>query len=100
MRAFTMMVIYLLLFVAGGTILHMINPDHIPLLNSLFEAASAITTTGFSMGVTGELTGAGKLFVILLMIIGRLGPFTVLLFLLSREKPGQLKYPNERVIIG
>ena len=100
LRAFTMMVIYLLLFFAGGTILHMINPSHIPLLNSMFEAASAITTTGFSMGVTGELNGAGKLFVILLMIIGRLGPFTVLLFLLNREKPGQLKYPNERVIIG
>lgn len=100
LRAFTMMVIFLLLFFAGGTILHTINPSHIPLLDSMFEAASAITTTGYSMGVTGKLSGEGKLFVILLMIIGRLGPFTVLLFLLSREKPGQLKYPNERVIIG
>ena len=95
-----MMFIFLLLFFAGGTILHTINPSDIPLLDSMFEAASAITTTGYSMGVTGKLSGEGKLFVILLMIIGRLGPFTVLLFLLSREKPGQLKYPNERVIIG
>ncbi len=100
LRAFTMMVIFLLLFFAGGTMLHMINPADIPLLDSMFEAASAITTTGYSMGVTGKLSAGGKLFVILLMIIGRLGPFSVLLFLLSREKPGQLKYPNERVIIG
>ena len=35
-----------------------------------------------------------------LMIIGRLGPFTIMLFLLGREKPGQLKHPVERVIIG
>lgn len=100
LRAFTMMIIFLMLFFAGGTILHMINPSHIPLLDSMFEAASAITTTGLSMGVTGKLNADGKLFVILLMIIGRLGPFTILLFLLGREKPGQLKYPSERVIIG
>ncbi|MBQ9753486.1 MAG: hypothetical protein IJV93_01905 [Lentisphaeria bacterium] len=100
LRAFTMMIIFLMLFFAGGTILHMINPSDIPLLDSMFEAASAITTTGLSMGVTGKLNADGKLFVILLMIIGRLGPFTILLFLLGREKPGQLKYPTERIIIG
>ena len=100
LRAFTMMVIFLLLFFVCSMILHVICPAHIPLFDSMFEAASAITTTGFSMGVTGKLTTEGKMFVIFLMIIGRLGPFTVLLFLLGREKPGQLKYPTERVIIG
>ena len=100
LRAFTMMVIFLLLFFAGSMILYILCPAHIPLLDSMFEAASAITTTGLSMGVTGKLTTGGKMFVIFLMIIGRLGPFTVLLFLLGREKPGQLKYPSERVIIG
>ena len=52
------------------------------------------------MGATANLTLPGKLFVIVLMIIGRLGPFTILLFLLGREKPSRLKYPEERVIIG
>ena len=100
LRAFTMMVIFLLLFCIGGTVLHTLNPAEIPLLDTMFEAASALTTTGFSMGVTSKLTLGGKIFVIMLMIIGRLGPFTILLFLLSREKPGVLKYPAERVIIG
>ena len=95
-----MMVIFLLLFCIGGTVLHVLNPAGIPLLDTMFEAASALTTTGFSMGVTSKLTFGGKIFIILLMMIGRLGPFTILLFLLSREKPGQLKYPAERVIIG
>ena len=100
LRAFTMMVIFLLLFCIGGTVLHTLNPAEIPLLDTMFEAASALTTTGLSMGVTSKLTLGGKIFVIMLMIIGRLGPFTILLFLLSREKPGVLKYPAERVIIG
>ena len=100
LRAFTMMVIFLLLFSIGGAVLHLINPEDIPLLNTMFEAASALTTTGFSMGVTSRLSAGGKLFIIMLMIIGRLGPFAILLFLLGREKPGQLKYPEERVIIG
>lgn len=100
LRAFTMMVIFLLLFCTGGVVLHIINPNGTPLLESMFEAASAVTTTGLSMGATEKLTLTGKIFVILLMIIGRLGPFSVLLFLLGREKPEPLKYPAERVIIG
>ena len=100
LRAFTMMVIFLLLFAFGGIVLHVLTPPEIPLLESMFEAASAVTTTGMSMGATARLTVSGKIFVIILMIIGRLGPFAIMLFLLSREKPGQLKYPEERVIIG
>lgn len=100
LRAFTMLVLFLLLFFTGGIVLHIINPVGTPLIESMFEAASAVTTTGLSMGMTGKLTLSGKIFVIMLMIIGRLGPFTILLFLLGREKPGQLKYPVERIIIG
>jgi len=100
LRAFTMMVLFLLLFCVSGAVLHVLNPDGIPLIESMFEAASAVTTTGMSMGTTAKLTCWGKIFVILLMIIGRLGPFTIMLFLLGREKPGQLKHPLERVIIG
>ena len=100
LRAFTMMVLFLLLFSISGAVLHVLNPDGVPLIESMFEAASAVTTTGMSMGATAKLTEEGKIFVILLMIIGRLGPFTIMLFLLGREKTGQLQYPRERVIIG
>lgn len=100
LRGFTMLVIFLLLFCIGGTVLHLLAPENIPLFDTMFETASALTTTGLSMGVTSKLTAGGKFFIILLMIIGRLGPFSILLFLLSREKPGKLKYPEERIIIG
>ena len=67
----------------------------------IFESVSALTTTGLSVnGTTASLGTPAKLMLSLLMFIGRMGPFTIMLFLLSREKPGQLKYPQERIIIG
>lgn len=49
----------------------------------VFEAVSALGTVGISTGVTGSLTTTGKLIVIGLMFIGRLGPLTVGLALLA-----------------
>ncbi|MDX2148389.1 MAG: potassium transporter TrkG [Planctomycetota bacterium] len=54
--------------------------DFLPLM---FEAASAIGTVGLSMGVTGELTPIGKVIVICLMFVGRVGPLTLGLALLA-----------------
>jgi Trk-type K+ transport system membrane component len=67
----------------------------------IFESISALTTTGLSInGTTASFGIPAKLMLALLMFIGRMGPFTIMLFLLSREKPGHLKYPQERIIIG
>jgi trk system potassium uptake protein TrkH len=46
-------------------------------LELVFEAASALGTVGLSMGITGELTAMGKLFVTGLMFVGRVGPLTM-----------------------
>lgn len=40
------------------------------------EAASALGTVGLSMGITTALTVLGKLIIILMMYIGRVGPLT------------------------
>lgn len=42
----------------------------------MFECASALGTVGLSMGITSSLTVLGKLIVIILMYIGRVGPLT------------------------
>lgn len=100
MRGFTIIVLFLLLFFVSSAVIQLLTPGA-TLLAACFEAASALSTTGLSIqGTTGNLTVPGKLFVSVLMYIGRMGPFTIMLFLLGREKPGQLRYPQERVIIG
>lgn len=51
----------------------------------VFEAASAIGTVGLSMGITGDLSNAGKLTLIALMFAGRCGPLTIGLALLRPD---------------
>lgn len=45
-------------------------------IDIFFEAASALGTVGLSMGITAALSVLGKLIIILLMYIGRVGPLT------------------------
>jgi len=100
LRAFTIIILFTLLGGAGALSLQLMEPAK-ELAATSFEAISALTTTGLSVGdTTSGLACGGKLMLVVLMFLGRVGPFTALLFLLGREKPGQLKYPEERVIIG
>ena len=66
----------------------------------MFEAISAFATVGLSLGVTAYLSVAGKVAIIFLMFIGRVGPLTIALALGQREQiGGGYNYPNGRVMI-
>ena len=100
LRAFTIILIFTIMGCIGALILET-REQHLNLSHTAFEAVSALTTTGLSVGdTTARLSGSSKLLLVLYMFCGRVGPFTLLLFLMGREKPGRLKYPEERVIIG
>ncbi len=71
-----------------------------PPLELAFEAFSAFSTTGLSTGVTPELSGAGKLLVLLTMYVGRIGPLTFALAISGRADAPPVQLPNERVLIG
>ncbi|MBI4882331.1 MAG: potassium transporter KtrB [Planctomycetes bacterium] len=60
--------------------------ETLPFEGLLFESASALGTVGLSTGITAQLTPIGKLIIIMLMFIGRLGPlaFGIALFFPSR----------------
>jgi trk system potassium uptake protein TrkH len=66
----------------------------------MFESASALGTVGLSTGITPHLTAAGKLIIIAVMLIGRLGPLTLLATLTFNLKPARYSYPQEAVIVG
>ncbi|MCA0971516.1 TrkH family potassium uptake protein [Halobacillus litoralis] len=70
------------------------------LLPLIFEACSAFGTTGLSMGITPELHTAGKLIIIGLMFIGRIGIFSFLFILRGRGVKETYHYPKESMIIG
>ena len=70
------------------------------MLDILFEAGSALGTVGLSTGVTPALTDAGKFIIIAVMLIGRLGPLTLLAALTFNLKPVRYNYPDEAIVVG
>lgn len=69
----------------------------------VFEVISAFATVGLTLGITSKLTFAGKLVIILLMIIGRLGPITISMALFKKHKEvkqSKAQYPNGNILIG
>ncbi|WP_306797194.1 potassium transporter TrkG, partial [Bacillus sp. GbtcB15] len=71
-----------------------------PFVSILFEVCSAFGTTGLSIGITPELSIIGKIIIMILMFIGRIGILTFLYLLGTKEKKDNFHYPKERVIIG
>ncbi len=70
-----------------------------PFERILFETISAFATVGLSTGLTAELSEVGKYVMVVVMIIGRIGPLT-LAYMLARPKPTLLKYPEDTVLTG
>jgi trk system potassium uptake protein TrkH len=69
-------------------------------LEYTFEAVSAFATVGLSLGATAKLVPAGKLIVVLLMFIGRVGLLTVAFTMIRRSREGAVHYAEENIMIG
>jgi trk system potassium uptake protein TrkH len=69
-------------------------------LDYLFETVSAFGTVGLSMGVTTKFDTAGKLIIIAMMLLGRLGPLTLAFAMARRVKKSELQYAEENIIVG
>ena len=70
-------------------------------LNVFFEVVSAFATVGLSLGITPLLSSGGKLALVLVMFIGRVGPLTLALALGQKNKDkGNVDYPEGRIMIG
>jgi Trk-type K+ transport system membrane component len=66
----------------------------------IFEIASAFGTVGLSMGITPELNTFGKMVIIILMFIGRIGLLSFIFLINRGANEPNYHYPKERVIIG
>jgi len=70
-------------------------------IDAMFEAISAFSTVGFSLGITEKLSTAGKIVDMLAMIVGRVGILTILLFTVnSVTKKRNIQYPETRILVG
>ena len=65
-----------------------------------FEVVSAFSNTGYSLGITADLKPFSRILIVLTMFWGRLGPLTLVVGLAQRRYKTQIRYPEERIIIG
>lgn len=74
------------------------EPD-LPFLPLMFEVISAFGTVGLTMGITGKLSVIGKLLIILMMMIGKVGVLTIVLTF-SKPNKQLFSYPKEDILTG
>ncbi len=84
LSAFAAVMFYSVMFLLGSVLLLMVQTQ--AFTDIVFEAASALGTVGVSRGITGDLEPIGKLIIIGLMFIGRVGPITFGLALFKRPQ--------------
>ena len=66
----------------------------------LYETVSAFGTAGLTIGLTPNLSIIGKVLIMMMMYIGRVGPLTVVLSLTKEKIRSGIKYPEGKILIG
>jgi trk system potassium uptake protein TrkH len=69
-------------------------------LDLLFEVISALGTVGLSTGITPTLSTPGKMIIMLLMFMGRLGPVSVMVAMSRTRRPPKVEYAHEEPLVG
>jgi trk system potassium uptake protein TrkH len=69
-------------------------------LGYTFEAFSAFGTVGLSIGATAKLNALGKLIIIVLMFVGRVGLLTMAFAIAGRTRRHAPRYAEENIMIG
>ncbi|HUU26339.1 MAG TPA: potassium transporter TrkG [archaeon] len=65
----------------------------------LFESVSALGTVGLSLGITSSLNAVGKVLIVFMMLIGRVGLVTMAYGLVREQVKSRFEYAAEDVMI-
>lgn len=98
-KSFTIVFIALTL-VIGVTMVLSYTEVGASFIDLLYEATSALGTVGLTLGLTPKLSSIGKVLIMIMMYLGRVGPLTVMLALTRKKKKSGYKYPEGKVLIG
>ncbi|MCO5112959.1 MAG: hypothetical protein M9899_02165 [Bdellovibrionaceae bacterium] len=97
-RALTVVALHI--FVACTALVVLVLVEPLPIGPLAFEVISALSTVGFSMGITPELSVFGKIVVITLMLAGRFGILAVLLMSIGSPANVKVRYPEDEFFVG
>ncbi len=98
LRAMALVVVYSLIIIIASILLMLIYP--FKFFDILFEVISAVGTVGLSLGLTAKFGVYGKVILIICMFLGRVGPATLAMITLRKQREIKIKYPEERIVLG
>lgn len=93
-------VFFIAIFLVFSSVILLSTLENVTLMEILFETCSAFGTTGLSLGITAELSTAGKVVLIFLMFVGRIGIVALMLLFHKRNPEDRYHYVKEHLIIG
>ena len=97
-QACSIVMIYLTMAIFAIMLLCAIEP--VSVKEAMFEVNSAIATVGSTLGITPDLSLAGRLLIILLMFVGRLGGLTFTLIFAQQRPEPPIDRPTGKLLIG
>lgn len=86
--------------VLGATMLLSYTEKGASFLSLLYETTSAFGTVGLTVGLTQQLSEVGKVLIMIMMYLGRVGPLTVVLSLMRNKNNNGVRYPEGKILIG
>lgn len=93
-RAFSIITLSFVVIAVSVFLLCLAEPEK-DFIKLVFESVSAFSTVGLSMGITPQLSTAGKYVILVTMFIGRIGTLTLLIGLLRQVTMQDYRYPKE-----
>lgn len=89
-------------FITGTILILALEPESVPLVDIIYETASAIGTAGLSADLTPRLCRESQIILMCMMYIGRLGPLTLVLTFAGKTHPRDKirRLPAEHIMIG
>lgn len=99
-KTLTVFVLSLVVVAVSFSIIFISNPD-LNVSNTVFEVVSAFSTTGYSMGISTQINDLSKIVLVMTMLIGRVGPVTLMLSLMIKHKNDKdVVIPEGDILVG
>ena len=97
-NAMTLCTVYIVLLILGTFVIS--GNEGVPVIQSMFECASALGTVGLTTGITPALHTVSKVMLILFMFFGRVGGLTLAYAMISLARKYPSRYPAEKLTVG
>ncbi|MCH5210127.1 MAG: potassium uptake protein, TrkH family [Oscillospiraceae bacterium] len=99
LHAMALLILWLLFVIAGSLLIAYI--DNQPVIDAIYETASAYSTVGLTVGISESASVFTKILLIIYMFFGRVGILTIsVMFMVRSAKETDIEYPDGKFIVG